>query len=336
MVLLTTGERGFLHQYVERFGVVAQTVPATKGKLAFYRANIKTLRAVIRHYKIEAVIAHQQHLALIAGLVNRFLPFKLIYVRHNSDEDYRDFPVRTKILNKLVNGLTPLKIAPSSVVKNFWITHEKAKPEQIRRINYGYDFAQYEKADPVKVEQIRRDFPAALLILSVARLVPPKRHNEMFSVVARLVKEGHDCKLVCLGSGPLEEELQKQIAQDGLHNHIFLLGQHPNVVDYLTAADVFLHLSSSEASNSAVKEAGLCKKAVIVCRGVGDFEDYIVNGENGFLVPKSDPAEETYRILKDMLASKINAAEAGERLSKTVTETFDIRQIEKEYKALLS
>jgi L-malate glycosyltransferase len=338
VVLLTTCERGFLHQYVETKGVITEWMDGneTAGKLFLFRTHLKKLKAVLDKYKIDVVIAHQQSTALIAGLLRKTKKFPLVYFRHNSNEDYQLNYIKAKWYNKLINALTPVKVAPSSVVEEFWIKKEGVSPERITRINYGYNFSQYEHPVPSKAEEIRKEFSTSLLILSIARLVPSKRHELMFATIKRLVEIGVDCKLVCLGTGPLEMELQQRIISLNMQNHIFLLGRRENVFDYIAACDVFLHLSSTEASNSAVKEVGLCKKPVIVCKGVGDFEDYIVDNCNGFLVQKEQPEEEVSHILLSMAKQEISKEEIGEKLFETVTTTFDINNVAIKYEELLN
>jgi glycosyltransferase involved in cell wall biosynthesis len=334
---LSTCENGFLHGYLEKLGVKVFAATPSKeiGKFPFYLLNFRKLASVIKGNNIEVVIAHQQIPAIIAGLLKKIKKFKLIYVRHNSDEDYLLNATKAKWFNKIANWLTPIKVAPSSVVQNHWLKHENAKVPQVQRVNYGYNFDQYEDANPKEVERIKNEFPTSLRILSMARLVPVKRHALMFEIVNRLVKTGLNCKLLCLGSGQDEELLKNKIKELKLEQHVFLLGRKDNVFDYIEASDVFMHLSSTEASNSAVKEVGLMKKPVIVCKGVGDFEDYIVNGENGFLVDKENPGEATYSILTQLAMDENYRKKIGERLRQTVLQEFDIDNIVTSYDQLL-
>ena len=291
VVLLTTTNRGPLHEIVEQFGVTAldTDVNENAGKIKYITKNFFRLRSVVKKYDIEAVIAHQQIPALIAGVLKKIRPFKLIYVRHNSDVDYLINYTKAKRFNKLVNGVTPIKVAPSSAVKHTWTSIEKKSQEEIHRINYGYNFQQYESPVPEIVEEIKTKFPGTLRILTMGRLVPGKCYPKMFSVISKLVNDGINCKFLCLGDGYLKNELNDLIKQMSLQDHVFLLGVKNNIFDYIQASDVFLLLSESEASNSAVKEAALLRKPAIVCKGVGDFEDYIQNGRNSFLVDKHFP-----------------------------------------------
>ena len=338
VVLFTSCQRGQLHDYAEEKGVISEWLDASEmnGKFSFYKANFRKLKMVLNKYQIDVVIAHQQATALIAGLLRKTKRFPLAYFRHNSDEDYQLNYTKAKWYNKLINALTPVKVAPSSVVEDFWIEKEGVPTRQIIRINYGYNFSQYEQPVHESVEEIRKEFSTSLLILSIARLVSSKRHKLMFAVIKQLVERRVDCKLICLGTGPLDKELFHEVVSLNMQNHIFLLGRKENVFDYIEACDVFIHLSSTEASNSAVKEVGLCKKPVLVCKGVGDFEDYIVHGRNGFLLDKEQPEEEAFQILMSMARNEINKEEIGQKLFETVTTEFDINNVAPKYEALLN
>jgi glycosyltransferase involved in cell wall biosynthesis len=332
---LTTCPRGYIHGFLNSRGIKTYANEKHEAGIRKFLNNIRKLRSVISENKIEIVISHQQSTALIAGIVKKILPFKLIYIRHNSDEDYQLNAIKAKWFNRIINWLTPVKVAPSTVVKDFWTNKEGIPANKILRLNYGYNFEQYEKPDQLQVELIRKEFQSRLLVCSMARLVPSKRHKEMFAVINKLVAYGIDCRLICLGTGNLEHELKESIKHMGLQDRIFLLGRKENIFDYIQASDVFMHLSSTEASNSAIKEVGLCSKPVIVCKGVGDFDDYIENGWNGFLVNKEEPVEESYSILKRMAEGQINSKAIGGELYKTVVSEFDINNMASQYKSLL-
>lgn len=337
VILLTTCERGLLHEMVNKLGVIAESTPTGKfSKFLFYFKCLQKLFTTIKKYKIDVVIAHQQIPALLAGALAKISAFKLLYVRHNSDEDYLNFPIKARFLNKAVNYLTPIKIAPSNVVKDFWISKENVQAHQIQRLNYGYNFKMYEKPVLASVLNIREQYNAQLLLISIARLVPAKRHKEMFEVVDALRKMGIDCKMICLGAGPMEQELKDCLKHMSLEEAVFLVGRKINIFDYISASDVFIHLSLTEASNSAVKEVGLCKKPVIACKNVGDFDEYIVNGENSFLVDKNYPVEQATAILYAVAESKIDKDAIGNNFYQTIIDTFEINKVSSMYKALLN
>jgi glycosyltransferase involved in cell wall biosynthesis len=257
-------------------------------------------------------------------------------VRHNTDEHLLGRNRNAIFVNRMVNSIAPKIIAPSEKVYKYITEVEKISPRKITRINYGYNFNQYLETDKTgQAKSIRQQFPARLLLVSVARLIPAKRHLLMFEAISVLLKQGYDIRLICIGSGPLKESLEDHLTKNNLTEKIFLPGPKTNVFDYLEAADVFLHLSETEASNSAVKEAGYCRKPVIVCPDVGDFSDYVQHGVNGFLVKKDDPVPETVEAISFLYNNPGTIDTMGQKLFETVTEEFSINKVAGLYEKIL-
>jgi glycosyltransferase involved in cell wall biosynthesis len=335
--LLTLTREGALHEYARSLGVKAFALPADANynfKNVF--KNTKQLIRFCKLYNIKIILAHQQLAAVPLIFAQPFLKLKSYYFRHNTDEDYKVNPLKARLLNTFINAFTQNIIAPSDAVYEYMIQKEKLAPQKIRRINYGYNFLQYEKSESGVANEIRRIYSCKLLVLSIARLVPPKRHIEMFECIKSLAMQGSDVKLICLGEGQLKIELEKWIVDNKMQQHIFLQGRKTNVFDYLSACDVLLHLSESEASNSVVKEAGITGKPVIVCKSVGDFSDYIRHGENGFLVSKEYPISDTIAVLNQCYADTSLLTKTGEYLYHTVTDLFDIKNVEDKYQELIN
>jgi glycosyltransferase involved in cell wall biosynthesis len=334
--LLTLTSKNSLHTIAKELGVRVSSSPVNKTsgfKNIFL--NAKYLVAFCRANCIQVIIAHQQVAALPVIFAKPFISCKIFYVRHNSDEDYKAHPVKAWIMNRFINRMLPRIIAPSRAVYQYMKEQENVLPKKLIRINYGYNFSQYEMPDLKKSREIRDAHQCELLLVSVARLVAPKRHALMFEVVRILIEKGMDIKLICLGNGPLKNQLQKLI-ESKLPGRVFLRGIQQNIFDYLAAGDVFLHLSETEASNSAVKEAGLVKKTVVVCKKVGDFEDYIVHEKNGFLVKKEDPLQQSVRFLEKCYNNREILPIMGNNLCETVLKKFDINNVSSQYDDLIN
>ncbi len=73
-----------------------------------------------------------------------------------------------------------------------------------------------------------------------------------------------------------------------------------------------------------MKEAGLLKKAVVVCKGVGDFDDYLDHGINGFLVNPNTFAEETAPLIRQLYHHPEEINNLGTRLSQSVRDRFSL------------
>jgi glycosyltransferase involved in cell wall biosynthesis len=100
-----------------------------------------------------------------------------------------------------------------------------------------------------------------------------------------------------------------------------------NILDYMTAGDFFLHPSLLDSSCVAVKEAGLVRKPVIVCKNIGDFEDYIVFGKNGFTVSQETFSVEAAAIIIKHRNNTAYLKEVGMNLRNDVVRLFSIENV---------
>ena len=137
-----------------------------------------------------------------------------------------------------------------------------------------------------------------------ARLTKFKRHKVAFGVFATLVKQGFDIKVIVMDEGEEKEDLTQYVNANMLQDRIVFLGYKKNILEYIAASDLLVHPSVTEASNSIVKEAAFVGTAVIVCKGVGDFDSYITNELNGFVVSIEHTAEELNCIIKRVYSEK--------------------------------
>jgi len=113
--------------------------------------------------------------------------------------------------------------------------------------------------------------------------------------VARLLSAFHHYRtqvpqgwrLVILGTGPDEEALRQQVAEEGIPDVTFAgFRQFDSLIAYYALAGAFVHPALQEQWGLVVNEAMACGLPVLVSRTVGAAHDLVVDGENGF---KFDP-----------------------------------------------
>jgi glycosyltransferase involved in cell wall biosynthesis len=318
VLLLTLCERGDLHVELERMGVKTFTHVIEKKPLLHPLKQIVYLASFCKAHNIQTVFSHLQQANIIAVFAQYLTNAKIVIFRHhdyarNSQEGRAD---------KIINRLASRVVVPSSGVQQLMLANEKIDPQKLKIIPYIYDFSKYQQPDQLLVERIKQQYGCRLLTIMVSRLVPQKQHYVTFTVINQLVKEGYDIKMLVMDTGSERDTLEAYIKDNQLINNIFLLGYQTNVIDYIAAADVLVHPSVSEASCSAVKEAGLLEKLVIVCKGVGDFDDYIRNGENGFVINKEYTKEQLTEALQMIYWQKKTLKLLGQELKKSVVERF--------------
>jgi len=234
----------------------------------------------------------------------------------------------------MVYKLAKKIIVVSNRATEFMIKEEGVAPNKILQINLAYDFNLYSKVNSENVKEIKNNYSADLIIAFAGRLVEYKRAELCLELTEKLIQNKINVKCLILGDGPIYEKLRHLIQERKLEKSCILLGHKTNILDYMAAADIFFHPSISESSCVVVKEAGLVKKPVIICEGVGDFNDYIKNGINGIVVSKNDPIPVALDFLKKFSLNKEAYKDLGENLFKDVKELFSINSVLPSYNSI--
>jgi len=299
-----------------------------KGKTGIfaYFKEILFLILFCRKHKINIIFSHLEPAHFPAVFAQYLVKAKLYICRHHVDEMHLSF--KNQLLSyRLTYRLGKNFIVVSKRAKDFMTNVEKIRPDKVKILNLAYDFNLYDQVNQNLVKKIREEYNADLLIISACRLVKDKRPDLSILTIEKLIKRGINVKLILLGDGELHNPLQKLINEKNLNKCCFLLGRKKNILDYLAASDILIHPSLIDSSSVIVKEAGLVSKPVLVCRDVGDCEDYIKNSVNGFLVSKDNFVEESTEILVDFLANKSNYNDLGKNLRNDVINLFGIDNV---------
>ena len=155
--------------------------------------------------------------------------------------------------------------------------------------------------------------PGEKLVVHISNLRPVKQVDAVVRVFAR-VRERVQAHLLIVGEGP---ELSKaaQLSRDlNLAGDIELFGEAEDVIELLSAADLFLLPSTQESFGLSALEAMACGVPVVASR-VGGLPEVVVHGETGFLHPPDDVeamATSAIAILSDATLHA-RMAEAGVR-----------------------
>jgi len=144
------------------------------------------------------------------------------------------------------------------------------------------------KADAV--ELIRRRYAHKKIVFSLGRLVHYKGYRYLIDAAGHL----DDSYVVLIGgSGPLRDELQQQIDDNGLNNRVRLLGSltDEELPAYYGACDVYClsSIMKTEAFAIVQIEAMSCGKPVVSCNIEGSGVPWVnADGESGLVVEVED------------------------------------------------
>jgi glycosyltransferase involved in cell wall biosynthesis len=330
--LLTTCEPGALHEFLSSQGVSVHGHPVSKRwSLGYYARQVAYLARFCHERGITTVFSNLQHANFIAVFAQYLCSARFVIFRHhfNFALPGEDIPLKPNRMERLfdtvINRLARQIVVPSSGVYEGMRAVEHADMSRVTILPYMYEFDRYGKPNPQAVESIRSRYPARLTLLMSSRLIPFKRHGLVFPIIRDLVAEGLDLRMFVLDDGPERERLEAFVRANQLKDRIIMLGFRRDFLDYMAASDLLVHPSLTDASSSVVKEIALLGKTVIACRGVGDFDDYLENGRNAFLVPRSTDGSEIAEILRDVYSEPTRLDRLGKSLRATVLERFSLK-----------
>jgi len=207
------------------------------------------------------------------------------------------------------------------------------------RIHYlpnAIDMAQFHPPDSAEraVKRQQHDIPAGSVVcLYVGRLSREKGLMELMDAWNR-IRPAHAVLLIAgpdmvghdWNVGPQAREL---VERNGLTGSVRFLGSTTDVASLLRVADVFVQPSHFEALGLSAIEA-LASGVPVVSSAVGGLLDFIVDGDNGTLVPAQDPPALAAAIqaliadsgLRQRLAQRARASVLGEYDERAVFSRF--------------
>lgn len=143
------------------------------------------------------------------------------------------------------------------------------------------------------------------VVLAVGRFIPLKRHADLIKAWQSI---SDDCVLYLIGSGKLKKDYEKLVADLSIKNIIILDHMSKAALDeYYTAADLFVHTSSTEAWGLVFNEA-MAKGCPVISTNhcVGGVE-LVKSGKNGYIVKVGDTKDLHNRILEILSDDELRA-----------------------------
>lgn len=89
----------------------------------------------------------------------------------------------------------------------------------------------------------------------VGRFFPEKNHKFIIELLSEYLPNHSNCKLLMLGNGPLQIEIQELVKQKGIEDKVVFAGLQKNVVGFYCAMDALLLPSTREAFPMTLVEA---------------------------------------------------------------------------------
>lgn len=336
IIFLTQFEGKEIVPFLRSNGINAYSYKTSSSSTFFYfLKHVLYLIRFCRNNKVDIMYSHLEPGNFVSSIAQYFISAKVFICRHHINEG-KLYNFDNDLHYKMTYSLAKNIIVVSEHARRYMIHEEKINAQKITHINLSYDFSLYPKPTDLAAKNLRKEFTCSVLLVSLCRLTKYKRPDVAINTLNSLLKRGLNAKLVILGQGEMENELKKQIIKLKLQGKVIMPGYVNNVLEYLHSADYLLHPSLLDSSCVAVKEAGLLKKPVIVCKGVGDFDETINHNVNGFIVSADSFMDEAAEIIFNTRNDKEFLNSIGQTLHDDILRLFSIESILPQYELLNS
>ncbi len=232
---------------------------------------LKSIRTYVKEQKPDVILSFAARINVLVILACIGLKVKIVVSERNDPR----YDGRGKIAQMLVNLLYP------KVFKVVFQTKQVQNLFKHRIIKNSIVIP-----NPVSVS-VERAKETKKQIVSMGRLTKQKNQKMLLSAFSEAVKKHPEYELIIYGEGELRKALTEQAEALGISEKVHLPGNVFNVHEKIKDSEIFVLSSDFEGLSNALLEAMRMGFPCIstTCAGA---DEYIVNYENGILVPVGD------------------------------------------------
>ena len=137
----------------------------------------------------------------------------------------------------------------------------------------------------------------------VSRYIPLKHPEILLDIAKRLQNDGYSFEIEMIGTGPLEEEIRRQIDEMEISDCVRMLGsmKPEQVREHMEQSEIFLFTSDrNEGWGAVLNESMNSACAVVANCAIGSVPFMLKDGENGYMYKDGD-VEDLYNKVKLLL-----------------------------------
>lgn len=137
-------------------------------------------------------------------------------------------------------------------------------------------------------------------MLSIGRFCNAKNFDNVPEICRLIRDKGMDVKWYLIGYGGDEVLIRRKIAENGMQDHVIVLGKKENPYPYIAACDLYVQPSRYEGKCVSVIEAQILNKPVVITN-YATSSSQLQDGYDGVIVPidNQECAEGIRRVLND-------------------------------------
>jgi len=300
------------------------------------RGDVRVLTRLLRFLRAEPVSILHSHLFpanLAARLAGRAAGVPIVITSHH-DTHVWGRP-HHRFLERLTAGLSDRVVACSDAVRRYVVECYGLPPGKVVTLRNAIvvPALRHDEAARARLRVGLGAGPADRLIGTLGRLEEPKKGLSVFLRAASLVlRQCPEARFALVGEGPARRGLERLAAREGVAERTVFAGERRDVIDLLSAFDLFVQPSRWEGFGLTVLEAMAAGRAV-VASSVGGIPEIVRDGRDGLLVPPGDALRLADGILRT-LGDPDLAARLGRSGRERVEASFGIDGLVRDTAAL--
>lgn len=269
--ILLSKEESFYEKEIKELGGIIYHIGGNKN----FRKQIKTIRYIIRKEKIDVVHSHTLFYSSIVLLAAKLEKVKIRIAHSHSKNDNKNNNLKRKVIRQfssmLIKKTANVYMACSKEASEYLYGKKMTNNGNTIILKNGIEPEKYLNVEQNKVEELKNKYnikEKKYIIVMVARLAKEKNHRYAINIAKQLKQQKENFNLFFVGSGPLEQELKKQVQKEGLEKEVIFTGltQKPEI--YFKISDVAIVPSEFEGFGITILEAQATKKLCIVSNNV--------------------------------------------------------------------
>jgi glycosyltransferase involved in cell wall biosynthesis len=322
---------GWVHDALRARGVDVSMARTGRGPVDI--AYLGRLLTIARRQRVSLIQSHLLTANLYGGFVARLLGIPAVATFHGMvDVDPGDRLAGVKL--RLITANATRLVFVSEALRQHFSRAHAVPGHRTMVIPNGIDPQHFRPAPTGVLRQALGLSTDAVLVGAVGNLRPAKGYDDLLEVAALLRDEYPQVHFVVVGerSEPMYARLVARRNVLGLDTRVHFIGFRDDVAAVLNGVDFYVSTSRSEGFSLTTIQAMACGLAVAATRSGGP-EEIVTDGEDGLLVPVSEPAA-----MARAVASLATDVEWRRRLARvgreTVIRRFSLRRMIEAYEAV--
>ena len=205
-----------------------------------------------------------------------------------------------KFTNKIALKNIDLVISHSNHMTQELISSFKVSKHKIKTRTGGIDLNTFNPFLQQKTEN------KINTVISIRNLKPIYNVELLIKAIPFVLNECPHVKFTIVGEGPEKSKLQQLVKQLKISKNVDFLGmvKYSEIPTWLASSNIYVSTSLSDGASASLFEAMACGSFPIVT-DIPANRAWIINGENGFLVPTDDPKALANKIISAIKNDKL-------------------------------